>query len=159
MPVASTSKRVNRRNASSAAQATLSAKKSSMLRIINEPETLAWSEALKNESVLNTSFESLDEACDYPFKNRDPVWVRTKGDKWTFGKVSGVIRTGPTRYQQGFFYHVNFGPKHNVRKYFAPMNGEIKPDTQKVRRLLRDEGWIGSDTDSVTDDTQSDYTE
>jgi hypothetical protein len=53
---------------------------------------------------------------------------------------------------------VNFGPKYNVRKYFAPMNGEIKPDTEAIRRLLRDEGWLGSDTD-MTDDSHSDYTE
>ena len=28
---------------------------------------------------------------------RDLVWVRTKGDKWMSGKVSGRVRVGPTR--------------------------------------------------------------
>ncbi|KAF8174734.1 hypothetical protein BJ912DRAFT_989618 [Pholiota molesta] len=159
MPVASTSKR-NSRKTASVTQGSLRSKKGHMLRVINQPETVAWSEALKNASLLESGFETLDEACEYPFKDQDPVWVRTKGDKWTFGKVSGrIIRKGPTRYQQhGLFYHVNFGPKYNVRKYFAPMNGEIKPDTEAIRRLLRDEGWLGSDTD-MTDDSHSDYTE
>jgi len=28
----------------------------------------------------------------------------------------------------------------NIRKYFAPLNGEIKPDTEEVRQLLRAQG-------------------
>ncbi len=95
------------------------------------------------------------------------------------GKVSGRVRVGPTRnvgvrslafcsdntgrllfcqQEQGFWYHVNFGPKFNVRKYFAPLNGEIKPDTHEVRQLLRDEGWIASDSE-MSDDSHSEYTE
>lgn len=38
----------------------------------------------------------------------------------------------------------------NVQKYFAPMNGEIKPDNEDVRRLLVQEGWI-EDDESYTD--------
>lgn len=67
MPVASTSKRINRK-AASVAQGPLRSKKNQVLRIINEPETIAWNEALKNATLVKTSFETLDEACEYPFK-------------------------------------------------------------------------------------------
>ena len=44
--------------------------------------------------------------------------------------------------KQGFYYPVNFGLNNHLRKYFAPMNGEIKPDSEEVRLLLRDSGWL-----------------
>ena len=54
----------------------------------------------------------------------------------------------------GFFYPVCFGPKMNTRKYFAPLNGDLKPDTEEVRELLKESGWVESDSDerSVSDD-------
>jgi len=51
--------------------------------------------------------------------------------------------------KQGFYYPVNFGSKYHVRKYFAPMNGEIKADTEAVRLLLRDAGWLDYDDDEA----------
>ncbi|KJA21950.1 hypothetical protein HYPSUDRAFT_41567 [Hypholoma sublateritium FD-334 SS-4] len=159
MPVASTSKRVDRRAVAKRPRRAQipRARPSKMLRVTTEPETHALKEALHAPSILEYNFENLEKPCEYPFKARDLVWVRTKGDKWMSGKVSGRVRVGPTRNQeQGFWYHVNFGPKFNVRKYFAPMNGEIKPDTHEVRQLLRDEGWIASDSE-MSDD--SEYTE
>jgi hypothetical protein len=62
----------------------------------------------------------------------------------------------------GFFYPVCFGPKMNTRKYFAPLNGDLKPDTEEVRELLKESGWIESDSDEslVSDnDNDSSYTE
>jgi len=64
----------------------------------------------------------------------------------------------------GFFYPVCFGPKMNTRKYFVPLNGDPKPDTEKVRELLKESGWIESDSDEtlVSDDdsdNDSSYTE
>ena len=47
--------------------------------------------------------------------------------------------------KQGFYYPVNFGLNNHLRKYFAPMNGEIKPDSEEVRLLLRDSGWLNDD--------------
>lgn len=29
-----------------------------------------------------------------------------------------------------------------MRKYFAPLNGEIKPDTAHIRWLLKNAGWL-----------------
>jgi len=64
----------------------------------------------------------------------------------------------------GFFYPVCFGPKMNTRKYFAPLNGDLKPDTEEVRELLKESGWIESDSDETLvsdddDDNDSSYTE
>jgi len=58
----------------------------------------------------------------------------------------------------------HFGPKMNTRKYFAPLNGGLKPDTEEVRELLKESGWIESDSDEtlVSDDdndNDSSYTE
>lgn len=30
----------------------------------------------------------------------------------------------------------------NTRKYFAPLNGEVKPDTPLVREMLQVGGWF-----------------
>lgn len=59
--------------------------------------------------------------------------------------------------RQGFYYPVNFGLKKHLRKFFAPMNGEIKPDTEEVRLLLRDYGWLDNDG-ALTTDPSSSYT-
>lgn len=49
----------------------------------------------------------------------------------------------------------------NTRKYFAPLNGDLKPDTEEVRELLKESGWVESDSErSVSDDdNDSVYTE
>jgi len=54
----------------------------------------------------------------------------------------------------GFFYPVCFGPKMNTQKYSAPLNGDLKPGTEEVRELLKESGWIESDSDDaqVSDD-------
>ena len=39
-----------------------------------------------------------------------------------------------TQGKQGTFYSVRY--RRNVRRYFAPLLGDIKPDTPRVRRLL-----------------------
>lgn len=59
--------------------------------------------------------------------------------------------------KQGFYYPVNFGSKNHLRKYFAPMNGEIKPDTEEVRLLLREGGWLDDD-EALAADSSSYYT-
>jgi hypothetical protein len=30
----------------------------------------------------------------------------------------------------------------NTRKYFAPLNGEMKPDTHLIREILQLGGWV-----------------
>jgi len=103
------------------------------------------------------------------FKNLQPgntVWVKTTEGNWLQGVVvstSGEPLIGPTRLvrlssiiqsgrlifafssiqdDEGFYYEVCFGPRKNLRKYFSPRNGEIKPDIDCVRQMLRQRGYL-----------------
>ena len=38
----------------------------------------------------------------------------------------------------GTFWPVKY--RHNLRRHFAPLLGEIKPDTPRVRQLLKETG-------------------
>lgn len=85
--------------------------------------------------------DELDEPISYRFQNGDAVWVRTEDGEWIQGTVSGSnTRKGATREKEGLFFPVAFG--HNARRYFAPLNGDIKPDNAEVRRLLSEGGWL-----------------
>jgi len=85
--------------------------------------------------------EELDEGWPYTFRPGEKVWIRTVGGNWYPGRVSGqTTRKGQTRQKEGLFYPVIFNEK--LRKYFAPLNGEIKPDTPHVRKLLKAAGWV-----------------
>ncbi|KAK0446539.1 uncharacterized protein EV420DRAFT_1569852 [Desarmillaria tabescens] len=78
---------------------------------------------------------------DGSFQAGDRVWIRTAGGNWHPGKVSGqTTRKGQTREKEGLFYPVVFNEK--LRKYFAPLNGEIKPNNRHIRSLLADAGWL-----------------
>ena len=44
--------------------------------------------------------------------------------------------------KEGLFYPVIFRIGTRIRKHFAPLNGEIKPDTSRTRTLLRRAGWL-----------------
>ena len=100
-------------------------------------------------------------------QNGDPVWIKTEDGEWLQGIISGSnTRKGATRQvrrlpigtsasllliacgnafcvgsqKEGVFFPVAF--RHNARKYFAPLNGDIKPDSVEVRRLLSEGGWL-----------------
>jgi hypothetical protein len=94
------------------------------------------------------------------------VWVKTTEGNWLQGLVistSGEPLIGPTRLvrlssiiqtgrliftfssiqdEEGFYYEVRFGPRSNLRKHFSPRNGEIKPDIECVRQMLRQRGYL-----------------
>ncbi|KAK0197919.1 hypothetical protein F5146DRAFT_1017467 [Armillaria mellea] len=82
----------------------------------------------------------IDEPWPYMFQAGDRVWIRTAGGIWHPGKVCGQTRKGQTREKEGLFYPVVFNEK--LRKYFAPLNGEIKPNTRHIRGLLAEAGWL-----------------
>lgn len=85
--------------------------------------------------------EDLDDPWPYTFQMGDSVWIRTEGGNWYPGKVSSKsVKQGPTRQREGLFYPVIF--RRRIRKHFAPLNGEIKPDTPRTRTLLRQAGWL-----------------
>ncbi|KAF5382812.1 hypothetical protein D9757_007337 [Collybiopsis confluens] len=112
-----------------------------LLRPVSPEELESWSDA-DSESTLNEPLpEDLDESWPYTFHTGQAVWIRTSGGNWHVGRVSGeTTRKGQTREKEGLFYPVKFDSK--LRKYFAPLNGEIKPDTQHTRRLLKEAGWL-----------------
>ncbi|ETW87753.1 hypothetical protein HETIRDRAFT_469980 [Heterobasidion irregulare TC 32-1] len=88
--------------------------------------------------------DDLDEPWPYTFKSGDAVWVKSEGDIWYCGKVSGQhTKKGMTRQKDGLFYAVVFRKSNkNIRRYFAPLNGELKPHTSRTRKLLREAGWL-----------------
>ncbi|KZT08953.1 uncharacterized protein LAESUDRAFT_723255 [Laetiporus sulphureus 93-53] len=90
----------------------------------------------------------LDEPISYTFQNGDPVWVRTDDGEWIQGIISGsstrrasIRQLARERVQkEGVFFPVAFG--RSSRRYFAPLNGDVKPDNAEVRRLLSEGGWL-----------------
>ncbi|KAJ7259694.1 hypothetical protein C8J57DRAFT_1720281 [Mycena rebaudengoi] len=86
---------------------------------------------------------NLDDPWAYTFEPNDRVWIRNN-DKWIQGRIfsrssTKVLFRDNIPYWN-VFYQDTYG--HKLRKYFAPLRGEIKPDTSAVRALLRDARWI-----------------
>ncbi|KAF8878427.1 hypothetical protein BD779DRAFT_1628519 [Infundibulicybe gibba] len=120
------------------AQATPASAASNKLRPASPEEVDSWNSS--TESIVSQPTD-LDEAWPYAFAPGEQVWIRTAGGNWHPGRVSGMTtRSGQTREKMGLFYPVVFCDK--IRKYFAPLNGEIKPDNSHVRALLEEAGWI-----------------
>ncbi|KAG7450914.1 uncharacterized protein BT62DRAFT_544174 [Guyanagaster necrorhizus] len=115
---------------------------SQKLRAVTPEELDAWNSGSDSENDPNEPQPSdLDEPWPYMFQAGDRVWIRTAGGNWHAGRVSGqTTRKGETREKEGLFYPVVFSDK--LRKYFAPLNGEIKPDNRHIRCLLADAGWL-----------------
>ncbi|KAJ3501527.1 hypothetical protein NLJ89_g9296 [Agrocybe chaxingu] len=132
---------------------------SNKLREMTRKELEQWHKSLHRRDEYEPSFDDLDEASDYPFQDQDSVWVCTKQKKWCPGKVTGrTPRIGNTRIRkEGHFYAVSFGSRSHLRKYFAPLNGEMKPDSEEVRELLRSDGWLPDDDEMS--DSGSNYTD
>ncbi|KAF8627296.1 hypothetical protein AX17_006341 [Amanita inopinata Kibby_2008] len=114
------------------------------------PEELhlySWSDGDSDDTYIEPELFDLDDSRSYTFEAGDAVWVKTAGGDWYPGKVSGLTRRkGPTREGEGIFFPVTFFDG-KVRKYFAPLNGEIKSDTEEVRLLLKAGGWLRPDGD------------
>ncbi|KAJ7716219.1 hypothetical protein DFH07DRAFT_862373 [Mycena maculata] len=85
----------------------------------------------------------LDEPWAYTFEPNDRVWIRNH-DKWIKGRIfpRSVPKTGSSDNLTywNVLYQDKFG--HKLRKYFAPLLGELKPDTTAVRSLLREAHWL-----------------
>jgi hypothetical protein len=106
-----------------------------------ELQSFSWSDGDSDDTYIEPELVDLDDSRPYTFESGDFAWVKTTGGDWYPGRVSGLTRRkGPTREGEGIFYPVTFFDG-KVRKYFAPLNGEIKPDTAEVRALLKAGGW------------------
>ncbi|KAI0089874.1 hypothetical protein BDY19DRAFT_888678, partial [Irpex rosettiformis] len=68
------------------------------------------------------------------------VWVKID-EEWIPGVISGgSTRSVQARGTDGLSFPVVYGQLK--RRYFAPLNGDIKPDTPTVRILLQEGGWL-----------------
>jgi len=109
----------------------------------SESDTGATDEEVDLEASSEPGPDDLDDPWPYTFRMGESVWIRTEGGNWYPGKVSSNnAKRGPTRQKEGLFYPVIFGIGARIRKHFAPLNGEIKPDTGRTRTLLRQAGWL-----------------
>jgi len=111
------------------------------LRAVTPEELESLSDGDSDATLSEPQPSDLDEPWLYTFQAGDVVWIRTVGGNWHSGRVTGQSpRKGQTREKEGLFYPVVFNDK--IRKFFAPLNGEIKPDTMYIRRLLKADGWL-----------------
>ncbi|KAJ7223271.1 hypothetical protein GGX14DRAFT_557851 [Mycena pura] len=85
----------------------------------------------------------LDDPWAYTFQPNDRVWIRNH-DKWIAGRVfpRSVPKIGSrdSLTYWNILYQDAFG--HKLRRYFAPLLGELKPDSARVRQMLREAHWI-----------------
>ncbi|KAH9855814.1 hypothetical protein C2E23DRAFT_551772 [Lenzites betulinus] len=84
----------------------------------------------------------LDEPLRCEFRHGERVWVKLReSSEWVAGTISGNgVRSGVTRDGEGVLYPVRYNK--TKRDYFAPQNGELKPDTPEVTQLLQAGGWL-----------------
>ncbi|KAJ7356396.1 hypothetical protein DFH08DRAFT_770441 [Mycena albidolilacea] len=96
-----------------------------------------------NASLAREQPRHLDDPWVYPFQPNEKVWIRNH-DKWIRGKIfpRSVPKVGSSDNLTywNVLYQDSFG--HKLRKYFAPLMGELKPDTPAVRSLLREAHWL-----------------
>ncbi|KAI0809095.1 hypothetical protein BC629DRAFT_1481941 [Irpex lacteus] len=92
------------------------------------------------ENNLEVAVDDLDESLSYFFADGQSVWVRID-EEWIPGVISGKrTQSIHARGSEGLSFPVMYG--QHKRKYFAPLNGDIKPDTPDVRVLLQEGGWL-----------------
>ncbi|OSD05645.1 hypothetical protein PYCCODRAFT_1464992 [Trametes coccinea BRFM310] len=114
-----------------------------------KPYTAVHSDASSDAESSHSHHEygllDLDEPMKCSFHEGESVWIRLKDSAhWVRGTLSVKgPRTTATREGTGFAYPVQYEKDGKIRRdYFAPQNGELKPDTPEVRQLLADGGWL-----------------
>ncbi|KAJ7139229.1 hypothetical protein C8R44DRAFT_867395 [Mycena epipterygia] len=109
-----------------------------------------------NAALAHYEPRHLEDPWAYTFQPNDPVWVRNH-DKWIKGtifphskpkvgsrnvRISSpliIFTTTPNLVYWNVQYQDSFG--HKLRRNYAPLLGEIKPDTSAVRSLLLKAGF------------------
>ncbi|KAF9229841.1 hypothetical protein BS17DRAFT_772005 [Gyrodon lividus] len=111
--------------------------------VLRSVDLTTWDDGGWGDSVFSeTQPDELDEPWPYRFKSGEPVWVCASNGQWCRGKVIGQPKKGKTRSDEGLFWCVEFHIVNRFRKWFAPLNGDIKPDTPHTYQLLEDAGWV-----------------
>ncbi|KAG2356508.1 hypothetical protein BDR07DRAFT_1300251 [Suillus spraguei] len=106
------------------------------LRYVNIKE---WDDgAYGDVSFKESQPDTLEEPWPYRFEIGDSVWIHSTGYDWYQGKISGQAKAARTKMGDGLFWPVTYG--RNKRRYAAPLNGELKPDTPRVRKMLEEAG-------------------
>ncbi|KAF9446872.1 hypothetical protein P691DRAFT_732429 [Macrolepiota fuliginosa MF-IS2] len=117
-----------------------------LLRAATPEELEQWSDASSDSVYFMDELTDLDDSRPYIFEKGESAWVRTANGTWCLGTVtSSPPRVGPTRDGEGLFYSVIFtlgGAR--LKKSFAPLNGEIKPDIFEIRDLFKTYGWLNN---------------
>ncbi|KAL9715635.1 hypothetical protein Ac2012v2_000078 [Leucoagaricus gongylophorus] len=114
------------------------------LRAATPEEIEQWNDTSSGGTYFMDDLTDLDDSRPYIFEKGESAWIRTAKGTWCLGSVaSSLPRVGLTREGEGLFYSVIFtlgGAR--LKKSFAPLNGEIKPDSKETRDLLRTYGWL-----------------
>ncbi|KIM81794.1 hypothetical protein PILCRDRAFT_8462 [Piloderma croceum F 1598] len=89
----------------------------------------------------DTQPEDIEQPWSYVFQRGDNVWIKLCG-KWFPGRIWGhrVLKgLAQDRQTECLYFCVYFWGK--ARKFVSPLNGDVKPDTAHIRKLLKDAGW------------------
>ncbi|KAG2139663.1 hypothetical protein DEU56DRAFT_799342 [Suillus clintonianus] len=82
--------------------------------------------------------DDFDDPWPYRFQHGDCVWIHSTGYEWYQGKIVGQPKVGRTMKGEGLFWLVTYN--RNMRRYAAPLNGELKPDTPHIKQMLEEAG-------------------
>ncbi|KAG0707231.1 hypothetical protein DFH29DRAFT_897766 [Suillus ampliporus] len=96
-----------------------------------------------NISYQQSRPSSFHQPWPYRFQRGDRVWVRSTDYYWHLGTVSSSQPVaGRTMTGDGLFWRIDYD--RNKRRWVAPLDGEVKPDTEHTRQLLKAEAreWV-----------------
>ncbi|KAL1746794.1 hypothetical protein HDZ31DRAFT_80937 [Schizophyllum fasciatum] len=91
---------------------------------------------------------TLDDVYGYALRAHQQVWVRDADGMWHLAHITSKIpKTGPARFKDGLYYSAVWQDDERTHKpcMYSPQNGEIKPDSPHIRRLLFEEGYLWLD--------------
>ncbi|KAG1727477.1 uncharacterized protein EDB91DRAFT_1061153 [Suillus paluster] len=74
----------------------------------------------------------VDQPWPYRFQHGDSVWVHSTDFHWCLGTVSGRPKVGRTR--EVNIFRVIYDGKFRI--WVSPLEGELKPDTPHIRKLV-----------------------
>ncbi|KAG1741765.1 uncharacterized protein EDB91DRAFT_1052234 [Suillus paluster] len=93
-------------------------------------------------SFQESAPDAIDEPWPYRFQHGDYVWVRSRGLRWYPGQVLGQPKAARTIKGDGLFWLVDYSNQgHQFRRFVAPLDGDLKPDTPHTRTLLKKAGY------------------
>ncbi|KAI0825336.1 hypothetical protein BC628DRAFT_1374659 [Trametes gibbosa] len=105
-----------------------------------DSETSSDGESTPDTEMYDSEETKYDEEECYEFQRRDSVWVQPRGTStWYQGVITRIRQpTEPSQQRKrGLLYLVVFRRYHaNLRAWFSPLEGNMRPDTPRVRALV-----------------------